>query len=264
MMRYEKIKHIEERRIPMKSTLLMAMLFVCAQSAAESSADLSNKIKAAMQMDYRTEAELARDANRAPIEALAFMGLKDDMKVVEFVPSRQAWYTKILAPALVQKGDLYVVDSQSTFESWGDLLKNPVFKNTHKIPIDLSYNREEKRYDLGELNLGVNDADLFLHIREYHNFNADDKARMNQTAFDTLRSGGRYVLIDHTRRHMQPEDPPLARREDPVQVITDVQAAGFVLEKTSDMFYRPVDTLDKEVREFSGRTDRFFFVFKKP
>lgn len=245
-------------------TLLMATLFVCAQSAAESSADLSNKIKAAMQMDYRTEAELARDANRAPIEALAFMGFQDDMKVVEFVPSRQAWYTKILGPVLADKGELYVVDSNSTFESWGDLLKNPVFKNTHKIPIDLSYNREEMRYNLGELDLGVNDADLFLNIREYHNFNAEDKARLNQMTFDTLKSGGRYVVIDHSRRHMQPEESPLSRREDPVQVITEVQAAGFVLEKASDMFYRPVDTLDKEVGEFRGRTDRFFFVFRKP
>ena len=248
----------------MKSTLLMATLFVCALFAAESSAALSDKIEAAMQMDYRTEGELARDANRAPIEALAFMGFQDDMKVVEFVPSRQAWYTKILGPVLADKGELYVVDSNTTFESWGDLLKNPAFKNTHKIPVDLSYNREEMRYNLGELNLGINDADIFLNIREYHNFYAEDKARINQTVFDTLKSGGRYVVIDHSRRHMQPEEPPLSRREDPVQVITQVQAAGFILEKASDMFYRPVDTLDKEVGEFSGRTDRFFLVFKKP
>ena len=244
--------------------LLTATLFFSTQSAAESSADLADKIKAAMQMPYRTEAELARDANRTPVAALAFMGLRDDMKVVEFVPSRQAWYTKLLAPVLVDNGKLYVVDSNSTFESWGDLLQNPAFKNTQKIPIDLSYNREETRYNLGELDLGINDADLFLNIREYHNFNAEDKARLNQTAFETLKSGGRYVVIDHSRRHMQPEQPPLQRREDPVQVISEVQTAGFVLEKASDMFHRPDDTLDKEVREFAGRTDRFFFVFRKP
>lgn len=251
-------------RLAIYPTLLTATLFICAQSAAQSPDALSDKIKGAMEMDYRTEAELARDANRAPIEALAFMGFQDDMTVVEFVPSRQAWYTKILGPVLADKGELYVIDSDSTFESWGDLLANPVFQNTHKIPIDLSYNREESRYNLGKLDLGINDADLFLNVREYHNFNANDKARLNQTAFKTLRTGGRYVVIDHSRRHMQPEEPTLRRREDPVQVILEVQAAGFVLEKASDMFYRPVDTLDKEVREFSGRTDRFFFVFRKP
>jgi predicted methyltransferase len=250
--------------LAIRPTLLTATLCICALSAAPSSADIADEIKAAMQMDYRTEAEVARDANRAPLEALTFMGLQNDMTVVEFVPARPAWYTKILAPVLAEKGELYVVDSNATFESWGDLLENPVFKSTRKIPIELSYNREETRYNLGELDFGVSDADLFLNIREYHNFNAADKARLNKTAFDTLRSGGRYVVIDHTRRHMQPEEAPLGRREDPVEVIVEVQAAGFVLEKASDMFYRPVDTLDKEVREFRGQTDRFFFVFRKP
>jgi predicted methyltransferase len=251
-------------RLATCATLLTATLLACAQSGAQSSPDVSARIEAAMKMPYRTEAELARDANRAPVDALAFMGLKDDMKVVEFVPSRQAWYTKILAPVLVDRGELYVIDSNATFESWGDLLKNPAFKNTRTIPIDLSYNREEMRYNLGALELAIQDADLFLNIREYHNFNAEDKARLNQAAFQSLRSGGRYVVIDHTRRHMQPEAPPLSRREDPVQVIAEVQAAGFVLEKASNMFYRPVDTLDKEVGEFRGQTDRFFFVFRKP
>ena len=250
--------------LAIRPTLLTATVFICALAAAQSFADIADEIKAAMQLDYRSEAEVARDANRAPVEALMFMGLENDMKVVEFVPARPAWYTKILAPVLAENGQLYVVDSNATFESWGDLLENPVFKNTRKIPIELSYNREETRYNLGQLDFGITDADLFLNIREYHNFNAEDRARLNTTAFDTLRSGGRYVVIDHTHRHMQPEEAPLGRREDPVQVIVEVQAAGFVLEKTSDMFYRPVDTLDKEVREFRGQTDRFFFVFKKP
>ena len=244
--------------------LFMAMFLASGPSVAETSAETAAKIKAAMQMDYRTEAELGRDANRAPVEALTFMGLEDNMKVVEFVPSRQAWYTKILAPVLVDNGELYVIDSNRTFESWGDLLQNPVFESTRTIPVDLSFNREERRYNLGGMDIGVEGADLFLNIREYHNFNLEGKTLINQAAFDSLKSGGRYVVIDHTRRHMQSEEPELRRREDPVQVIVEVQAVGFVLEKASDMFYRPVDTLDKEVGEFRGQTDRFFLVFRKP
>jgi predicted methyltransferase len=46
----------------------------------------------------------------------------------------------------------------------------------------------------------------------------------------------------------------------------DVQAAGFVLEKASDMFYSPMDALNLEVGDASvtNRTDRFFMVFRKP
>lgn len=242
------------------------LLLTMALSVTAHSQSVQEKLNAALQMDYRTDAEKARDANRQPVEALSFVGLEDNMTVVEFFPARQAWYSKLLAPVLADSGKLYLIDSEATFERWGDLLNNPVFKNTHKVPVEASYNREEGRYNLGELNIPVNDADVFLNVREYHNFNAADKARLNTAAFNALKSGGRYVVIDHTRRHMAPETRLLGRREDPVKVILEVQAAGFVLEKQSDMFFKENDGLDLEVgnRAVSGQTDRFFLVFKKP
>jgi predicted methyltransferase len=82
--------------------------------------------------------------------------------------------------------------------------------------------------------------------------------------FETLKSGGEYVIIDHTRRHMEDENRALARREDPVDVIIQVQAAGFVLDRQSDMFFEKNDDLTKEVGEISNMTDRFFLVFRKP
>lgn len=245
-------------------SIVCSVLAVPALASAQS---VQEKIQAAMKMSYRTEAERARDADRKAPEALAFMGLRDDMKVVEFFPARQAWYTKILGPVLADKGQLWLIDSDATFKSWGDLLKNPVFKSTKTITIEASYNRAERRYNIGEIVIPFNDADLFLNIREYHNMNAADKARFNKIVFNALKPGGRYVVKDHTRRHMQPEDDgPLFRREDPVKVILEVQAAGFVLEKASDMFYSPVDPLNVEVGDPSvtNRTDRFFLVFRKP
>lgn len=242
---------------------IFAAILLPLSSQAQS---VEDKIKTALAMDYRTEAERARDANRAPVEALTFIGLQDDMTVIEFFPAAQAWYSKILAPVLADKGKLYLIDSEATFGRWGNLLDNPVFNNTHKVPVEASYNRQEGRYNLGELNIPVDDADLFLNVREYHNFNLEDKTRLNKAVFDSLKSGGRYVIIDHTRRHMAPETRNLGRREDPVQVILEVQAAGFVLEKASDMFYKENDGLDLEVgnQAVTGQTDRFFLVFKKP
>ncbi len=227
--------------------------------------NVEEKIKAAMKMDYRTEAEIARDANRAPVEALAFMGLKDDMKVIEYFPAG-GWYTKILAPVLAEKGELYLIDSERTFSKWKDLNNHPAIQKAKKIKVESAWNRDAMRYDIGEIDLPVKDADLFLSIREYHNLSHDDKARINKIAFNSLKSGGSYVIIDHSRRPMSEEDGPMFRREDPVKVILDVQAAGFVLEKSSDMFYRPDDSLLLEVgdKSVAGKTDRFFFVFKKP
>ncbi|WP_394496201.1 hypothetical protein [Shewanella sp. ENK2] len=74
------------------------------------------------------------------------------------------------------------------------------------------------------------------------------------------------MIVDHTRRHMMPETDEMRRREDPVDVILEVQAAGFLLEKSSNMFYRPDDELRYEVgrKTVTGNTDRFTLVFRKP
>lgn len=248
----------------LSTSLLAVTLSVTAQQPEWS--PTQERVAEALRMEYRTEAERARDANRDPINALEFMGLKEGMTVVEFFPAGQAWYSKILAPVLGNKGELWLIDSERTFNSWGDLLQNPVFNNTHKVLVDAGYNRQEGRYEIGEIDLPVKDADLFMNIREYHNFNPADKARLNKTAFDALKPGGRYVVIDHTRRHNQAESRRLGRREDPVQVILEVQNAGFELEKASDMFFRENDALNLEVGDESvtGQTDRFFLVFRKP
>jgi len=63
---------------------------------------------------------------------------------------------------------------------------------------------------------------------------------------------------------MEDENRALARREDPVDVIIQVQAAGFVLDRQSDMFFEKSDDLTKEVGEIANMTDRFFLVFRKP
>ena len=101
----------------MKNRLLQlsVVMFSLAVPSLVLAQSVQEKIEAAMKMSYRTEAERARDSDRKAPEALAFMGLRDDMKVVEFFPARQAWYTKVLAPVLADKGQLWVIDSDATF-----------------------------------------------------------------------------------------------------------------------------------------------------
>ena len=43
-----------------------------------------------------------------------------------------------------------------------------------------------------------------------------------------------------------------------------VQQAGFILDRVSDMFFQESDDLTKEVGEIPNMTDRFFLVFQKP
>lgn len=245
-------------------TLLSLLLSTSFTSNAELT-PLQEKVKSVMNMEHRDDADKKRDRNRAPIQALDFFGLKENMKVIEFAPGN-GWYTKILAPVLSDKGELHLAYKSEWLDGMDPLLRKPDFKSAVKLPIELEWNNKDYRYDLGELSFNMTDADMVLNIREYHNFNTADKNKLNKAAFEALKPGGSYIIVDHSRRHMAAETRELARREDPVKVILEVQSAGFVLEKSSDMFYRPDDELRYEVgrKSVTGNTDRFTLVFRKP
>lgn len=227
--------------------------------------ELQEAVLEVMKMDHRTDADRARDANRAPQQALPFFGLEQDMKVIEFAPG-DGWYTKILAPLLKDEGELHLAYREQWLDDLDEILAEDALSGAKKLPIELGWNNEAYHYVFGDLDFGMTDADMVLCIREYHNFSLEDRSMFNKAVLDALKPGGIYVVVDHTRRHMAPETWELRRREDPVDVILEVQAAGFELVKASDMFYRPDDELSFEVgrKTVTGNTDRFTLVFAKP
>lgn len=227
--------------------------------------DFSDKITQAMQSEQRTEAEQLRDRNRKPLQTLAFFGIKDDMKVLELIPGG-GWYTKLLAPALRDDGQLYLSLGTSRVEK-SLLAKAPFDKATVVSPdTAMSYNRDKGAYELGEISFGIKDIDAVLTFRNYHNFSYEGRVAMNEAAFKVLKPGGIYGVVDHTRRHMQQDNDENGRRIDPVLAIKEIQAAGFELVDYSTLHYRADDELRFEVgrKTVTGNTDRFTLLFKKP
>jgi predicted methyltransferase len=146
------------------------------------------------------------------------------------------------------------------------LLARDFMSAVEKHPIDISWNAEEKRFDVGEIAYDVQNADLALNIREYHNLGSAGAKRVNEATYRALKPGGYYCIIDHTRRHMEPRNSENRRRADPVAVILEVQATGFELVEFSDLFFKPDDELRYEVgrKTVTGNTDRFSLLFRKP
>jgi len=232
--------------------------------AADYSA-VEEKLKAAMQADVRSAAEVERDANRKPVETLEFFGLRDDMKVVELLPGG-GWYTKLLAPVLAEKGEFYVALGTSRVAE--NLLGQEGFDKVGVLAEDARIYRPEGAlsYVLEMGGLGVTDADIVFTFRNYHNFGAEGRAAMNKAVFDALKPGGIYAVVDHNRRHMEPDNTENRRRIDPVLAIREIQAAGFELVDFSDLHYRPDDELRYEVgrKTVTGNTDRWTLKFRKP
>jgi predicted methyltransferase len=107
---------------------------------------------------------------------------------------------------------------------------------------------------------------MVVTFRNYHNFSAADRAAVNRSTFNALKAGGYYGIVDHTRRHNEPENQTNRRRVDPVLVIKEVQDAGFELVDFSNLYYRPNDALSLEVANaaVNDRTDRIALLFRKP
>lgn len=254
----------------MRTFLTMIVFSACipaaqAQFGPPPLTEIGKKIQAAADSDIRTAEEKERDANRKPRETLEFFGLREDMRVVELVPST-GWYTKVIAPVVAEQGKLYVgLGTRSigpVIEAHEELSKVEI------LPVDVQFKPTDifGLFEIDEFGLGVEDVDLVLTFRNLHNFVPESRAHVNNAVFQALKPGGLYGVVDHTRRHNDPDTRENWRRLDPVLVIREVQAAGFEFVDFSDVHFRPDDELRYEVgrKTVRGNSDRFTLLFRKP
>jgi len=252
-----------------KSYVILAAALLCNTAAADDVANnfdaVEAKLKVAMASDVRSERELGRDRNRMPVETLRFFGLRDDMRIVELLPGG-GWYTRLLAPVMAEKGEYFAALGTGRVEE--SLAGKPGFEHIKFVAQDANiYRPEGSRFYVLEVDgLGVQNADMVLTFRNYHNFAAEGRATMNEAAFAALKPGGIYAVVDHTRRHMEANDDANRRRMDPVLAIMEIQAAGFEFVDYATLHLRPDDELRYEVgrKTVTGNTDRFTLKFRKP
>ena len=250
---------------PISLRLMAAVLAAAVAMPANAQSVVTDKIHAALQQSYRSEANRARDRNRDPVAAMRFCRLDDEMKVIEFGPG-SGWYTEVLGPVLKDRGELHIAFSPQRLARLDDKLRLEPLSNVRKLPIPVERHPERRKFVFRGLDFGTGGADLLLNIREYHNIDRDSVTVFNRAVYAAVKPGGYYCIIDHTRRHMASDERENRRRMDPVLVIKQVQAAGFRFVDFSDLFFRPDDELRYEVgrRTVSGNTDRFSLLFQKP
>jgi predicted methyltransferase len=239
----------------MRKLLLPLLMATTLASPTILAASFSENVKLAMSSDGRSDKDKTRDQNRKPVKTLEFLGIKEDMKVLELIPGG-GWYSQLLAPALRDNGKFYV--SIGTKRLKESLFKKPAFDKVELIG--------PEAYKLDNLDFTVTDLDAVLTFRNYHNFEVKERGSINVAAFKALKPGGIYGVIDHTRRHMQKKNNENGRRFDPVLAIKEIQAAGFVLVDYSNLHYKADDELRFEVgrKSVRGNSDRFTLLFKKP
>jgi predicted methyltransferase len=259
--------HLLRLAIPL---LAASLLFGC-QSAPppqpDDAATTQQEMSAPVDpMSGRSEDDIKLDAGRKPLELLAFCGVKPGQRVAELGAGR-GYTAELLARAVGPDGAVYAQNSPTMLakigdEQWLARLKKPELKNVTPInqEFDAPFTEDVKGLDLVLINLLYHDT-VWLNV---------DRASMNAAAFNALKPGGVYVVIDHNAHAGAgvSEVQTLHRIEESV-VTQEVLAAGFKLDTTSDFLRNPEDTMDWSTSpgaagEKRGHSDRFALRFVKP
>ena len=215
----------------------------------------------------RTEANVKLDESRKPAEVLSFLGLEKGMRVLDMFGANQYW-AEIIAPAVGPEGFVVVWQPnqflndkrRATFAEFTAKQKNVLLINS---PFE-------------QPSIGSNAYDFILMNLDYHDIyweSAERKiGRMEPDAwlarlYAAAKPGAVVGIIDHAASPGGDTRAVVEKlhRIDPAVVKADFQRAGFVLEAESDLLKNSADdhslnVFDEKIR---GKTDRFFFKFRK-
>jgi predicted methyltransferase len=227
-------------------------------------------IDQAIASDIRSSDEKARDRNRQPKRTLEFFGLEPDMTVIEILPGG-GWYTKILVPVLADDGWYIAAGGLGKAMGFGDILGRvrniEGFDDLEIIDLSGDMTASDRRGYMGmnPVDFGVKNVDLVLTFRNLHNLTPEGRAELYKAVYRSLKDGGKFGVVDHTRRHMEPMTDENWRRLDPVQVVKEVTAAGFEFTDYATLHRKPDDELRYEVGRATvrGNSDRFTLLFVK-
>jgi predicted methyltransferase len=226
------------------------------ESAARAVADAA--IQAAIDSDERSAEMKARDPARMPAQVLALSGIAPGDHVIEIAGFGQ-YYTTILSAIVGPDGQVDVFDLPYTEDFGGEAAH--AFAGSHA-------NTDYHLIDYNEAEF-PDDVDVVFNILYYHDLGPQeiDTAAMNAKLFESLKSGGAYVIVDHKAEDGSGwRDAGTIHRMGVETIVEEVTAAGFELEVDSDLLANPDDPRTEMV--FSpgtrGATDRALFVFRKP
>jgi len=203
---------------------------------------LPQSIDDAVNSNYRSTDNKARDQYRHPSETLEFFGLQPNMTVVEIWPSA-GWYTEILAPYLATKGHYIAAVSRSTSSENQGLNK----KYAHWMKENPSIAATIKTTDFNppsQVDIAPpGSADMVLTFRNLHNWMGKhgEKAAF-KAFFKALKPGGVLGFEEHRASPISEDTSGKSGYVSEAYVIDLAKKAGFKLADKSDINANPKDT----------------------
>jgi|HubBroStandDraft_6_1064221.scaffolds.fasta_scaffold169489_2 predicted methyltransferase len=223
------------------------------------------EVSAIVNAPDRTDADHQLDAGRHPGELLAFLGLTPGMHVAELVAGA-GYTTELLARAVGPKGKVWAENPAGFLKFVGvpfkERLARPALKSVVRVdrPIDSPLPPDAKNLDAVVSVLVYHDT-VWLGV---------DRDKMNKAAFDALKKGGEYVVVDHSAAagHGTDDVKTLHRIEEDA-VTREVVRAGFQPAGSANFLRNPSDGRDwndspNAAADKRGTSDRFVLKFVRP
>lgn len=231
-----------------EDTRFTADMHAAAKKLAEGKyASLDAALKAVLASEHRSPVNRERDKDRHPLDTLKFFGLTPKMTVLEYGPGG-GWYTEILAPTLAAQGKLIVTttDPKGPPEARSTFYGQRLVRFLERAP-ELFGKVERIVIDPKNIQFGVEEkVDLILVMRAMHGLHRDKllSGFLAQT-FKALKPGGILAVEQHrAKADANPDESAKKGYLPEAFVIAQAEAAGFKLDKKSEVNANPKDTTD--------------------
>jgi predicted methyltransferase len=260
--------NLDSRRRSMLTLVATLSLAALSPISIAKAPAIPKAVAAAVADPARPQADRDRDADRKPAECIAFAGLKAGQRVADVLPGG-GYFTRIFSGVVGPEGQVIAVaparrpdappDRPDPAAAVNAIAADPHYKNVTVSVIKV-----------GEIKLPEN-LDMVwtsLNYHDVHNAQGDNVVgTFNKAAFDGLKPGGIYMVIDHaTAKGAGITATSTLHRIDPEAVKSEVMAAGFEFVGASDVIANAADDHTQKVfeKDMHDKTDRFVLKFRKP
>jgi predicted methyltransferase len=230
------------------SALALATASLCGQSFADHHVEAEMMtLESVSRGDHRSEANVARNEWRHPVETLKFFGLESDTTIIEILPST-GWYAEIIAPYVRDHGKYYAAHFSPNASAGFMPRILGVFEEKITDRPDL-YGRVTVRHLNPPHEVVIapaESADMALTFRNVHNWIlAEQEHEFFASFYAALKPGGILGVVEHR-----------AKPGTSVQVMKDsgyvteayvkevAAAAGFEFVESSEINANSRDTAD--------------------
>ncbi|MEP7062036.1 MAG: methyltransferase [Betaproteobacteria bacterium] len=241
---------------PSVATMVGAFVLAMAAGCATAPADTAKARYASMIADpIRTDQDRRMDAERDPADFLRFAQVAPGMRVLD-VSAGGGYTSQLLALAVAPTGTVWA----QTPKPGASLIKRVTDHPQVNLVVTTRPFDDPVPDDAPKL-------DLITLVLNYHDISylPVDRAQMNARLFAALKPGGLFVVVDHSgRAGTGITEGRTLHRIDEAVVLSEVRAAGFVVDAEGDFLRNPADPRDTPSSQPKVPTDKFVLRFVKP